>query len=182
MSEQQICTDLATPPLEWDKPFRAPHHNAKNVTVATDPYAACAGSHAIAVTTEWDEFKGFDWIKIYSSMVKPAYLFDGRSEPNLGMSSKILKFAVCRGRGVHVSSAAGITLFTSCMWAGWPRGLMLILSALLCRNCLDHNVLRDLGFIVVRHLAMCLSGGMGIPPNPHDHLVMHAPAWNACCV
>ena len=91
MSEQQICTDLATPPLEWDKPFRAPHHCAKNVTVATDPYAACAGSHAIAVMTEWDEFKGYDWSKIYSSMVKPAFLFDGRSESNPVMSNRISK-------------------------------------------------------------------------------------------
>ena len=62
-----ICaTDLHQPghaPPEWDRPFRAPHNSAKNVTVATDSNAACAGSHAIAVMTEWDEFKGFDWIK-----------------------------------------------------------------------------------------------------------------------
>ena len=120
MSEQQICTDLATPPLEWDKPFRAPHHCAKNVTVATDPYAACAGSHAIAVMTEWDEFKKYDWSKIYSSMVKPAFLFDGRSEPSPATSQQDQqdrKGCCCRGRGVHNSPAAGSSLFTSCMWA-----------------------------------------------------------------
>ena len=93
VSEQQICTDLATPPLEWDKPFRAPHHCAKNVTVATDPYTACAGSHAIAVMTEWDEFKSYDWSKIYSSMVKPAFLFDGRSGSNPAMSNSISKLS-----------------------------------------------------------------------------------------
>ena len=91
VSEQQICTDLATAPLEWDKPFRTPHHSAKNVTVTTDPHAACAGSHAIAVMTEWDEFKSYDWSKIYSSMVKPAFLFDGRSEPSVATSNTISK-------------------------------------------------------------------------------------------
>ena len=91
VSEQQICTDLATPPLEWDKPFRAPHHSTENVTVATDPYAACAGSHSIAVLTEWDECNGYDWSKIYSSMVKPAFLFVGRSETNAALSNRISK-------------------------------------------------------------------------------------------
>jgi UDPglucose 6-dehydrogenase len=44
-----------------------------------DPYAAAAGAHAIAVLTEWEEFKGLDWQRIYDSMAKPAFLFDGRN-------------------------------------------------------------------------------------------------------
>ena len=47
--------------------------------VHTDPYAACANAHAIAVLTEWDEFKTYDWQKIYDNMLKPAFLFDGRN-------------------------------------------------------------------------------------------------------
>lgn len=27
---------------------------------------------------EWDEFKTLDWTKIYESMAKPAFVFDGR--------------------------------------------------------------------------------------------------------
>ena len=27
---------------------------------------------------EWDEFKTLDWQKIYDSMAKPAFVFDGR--------------------------------------------------------------------------------------------------------
>jgi UDPglucose 6-dehydrogenase len=42
-------------------------------------YAAAAGAHAIAVLTEWDEFKTLDYQKIYDSMAKPAFLFDGRN-------------------------------------------------------------------------------------------------------
>ncbi len=41
-------------------------------------YSACAGAHAVAVLTEWDEFKALDWQRIYQGMSKPAFLFDGR--------------------------------------------------------------------------------------------------------
>ncbi|HKK62712.1 MAG TPA: nucleotide sugar dehydrogenase [Bacteroidales bacterium] len=36
-------------------------------------------AHAVAILTEWDEFKAYDWKKIYDSMLKPAFLFDGRN-------------------------------------------------------------------------------------------------------
>ena len=36
-------------------------------------------AHAIAVLTEWDEFKTYDWQKIYDQMLKPAFVFDGRN-------------------------------------------------------------------------------------------------------
>jgi UDPglucose 6-dehydrogenase len=28
---------------------------------------------------EWDEFKTYDWQKIYDGMLKPAFIFDGRN-------------------------------------------------------------------------------------------------------
>jgi hypothetical protein len=31
------------------------------------------------VLTEWDEFKTLDYAKIYKSMAKPAFVFDGRN-------------------------------------------------------------------------------------------------------
>ncbi len=40
---------------------------------------ACKDSHALAVLTEWDEFKGLNYQKIYDSMMKPAFVFDGRN-------------------------------------------------------------------------------------------------------
>jgi len=49
------------------------------VTTSPDPYAACEGAHALAVLTEWDEFKGLDYARIYKSMAKPAFVFDGRN-------------------------------------------------------------------------------------------------------
>ena len=40
---------------------------------------AAEGAHAIAVLTEWDEFKTLDFAKIYGGMHKPAFAFDGRN-------------------------------------------------------------------------------------------------------
>lgn len=58
---------------------RTQEENRNGVKVVTDPYEACKGAHAIAVLTEWDEFKNYDWQKIYDSMLKPAKIFDGRN-------------------------------------------------------------------------------------------------------
>jgi UDPglucose 6-dehydrogenase len=44
-----------------------------------DPYKVTDGAHALAVLTEWDEFKTFDWQRIYKGMQKPAFIFDGRN-------------------------------------------------------------------------------------------------------
>eukprot|EP00968_Pinguiococcus_pyrenoidosus_P016772 scaffold1637_cov253-Pinguiococcus_pyrenoidosus.AAC.12 len=49
------------------------------VETVPDAYAAADGAHAIAVLTEWDEFKTLDYQRIYNSMAKPAFLFDGRN-------------------------------------------------------------------------------------------------------
>eukprot|EP00957_Ditylum_brightwellii_P184078 14021608-Ditylum_brightwellii.AAC.1 len=51
----------------------------ESVTTATDAYSACEGAHALAILTEWDEFKELDYEKIYASMMKPAFVFDGRN-------------------------------------------------------------------------------------------------------
>lgn len=49
------------------------------IEVGTNPYEVCNNAHAIAILTEWDEFKDYDWKKIYYSMSKPAFVFDGRN-------------------------------------------------------------------------------------------------------
>tara|TARA_R110002012_G_scaffold283304_2_gene473565 strand:+ start:8517 stop:9914 length:1398 start_codon:yes stop_codon:yes gene_type:complete len=57
---------------------RTPEENRKLITVAKDPFQDVEGAHAIAILTEWDEFKSYDWKKIYDKMLKPAFIFDGR--------------------------------------------------------------------------------------------------------
>ena len=58
---------------------RSEAENQKQLTAYQNPYEACQGAHAIAVLTEWDEFKTYDWQKIYDAMLKPAFVFDGRN-------------------------------------------------------------------------------------------------------
>lgn len=63
--------------------------NKKLLTVYTDPYEVCKDAHAIAVLTEWDEFKDYDWQRIYDNMKKPAFVFDGRSLLNVNKLKEI---------------------------------------------------------------------------------------------
>ena len=58
---------------------RSEAENQKQLTAYQNPYDACQGAHAVAVLTEWDEFKSYDWQKIYDAMLKPAFVFDGRN-------------------------------------------------------------------------------------------------------
>jgi UDPglucose 6-dehydrogenase len=44
-----------------------------------DPYQAAARTHALAIITEWDIYRNLDYQKIYQSMEKPAFIFDGRN-------------------------------------------------------------------------------------------------------
>jgi UDPglucose 6-dehydrogenase len=52
---------------------------AKRVTFEPDPYVASDRAHAIAILTEWPQYTQLDYERIYDSMVKPAFLFDGRN-------------------------------------------------------------------------------------------------------
>ena len=57
---------------------RSPEDNRRLLTVVNDPMEASQDAHAIAVLTEWDEFKEYDWKEIFNRMLKPAFVFDGR--------------------------------------------------------------------------------------------------------
>ncbi|MEC4117041.1 UDP-glucose 6-dehydrogenase [Myroides phaeus] len=73
VTEQQMLIDLDY------LNTRSAEANQKHLTVHANPYEALNGAHGVAVLTEWDEFKTYDWQKIYDNMQKPAFVFDGRS-------------------------------------------------------------------------------------------------------
>ena len=52
---------------------------AKLVCFEPDPYAAAKDAHAIAILTDWAQYIDLDYEAIYKSMVKPAFIFDGRN-------------------------------------------------------------------------------------------------------
>jgi UDPglucose 6-dehydrogenase len=69
--------------IELDYTCNVNHTNTPklddSVTTSTDPYEAANGAHCVCILTEWDEFKEYDYKKIYDGMSKPAFLFDGRN-------------------------------------------------------------------------------------------------------
>jgi UDPglucose 6-dehydrogenase len=67
VSEEQIRTDVLGTASN------------SNLIVVRSAQEACQGAHAVAVLTEWDEFRDLDFRKIYDGMLKPAFLFDGRN-------------------------------------------------------------------------------------------------------
>ncbi|MDM8542703.1 nucleotide sugar dehydrogenase [Desulfococcaceae bacterium HSG9] len=54
-------------------------HLNNKIKYIEDPYLATEGCHAIAIMTEWDEYRRLDYQKIYNSMIKPCFIFDGRN-------------------------------------------------------------------------------------------------------
>ncbi|CAG2062763.1 unnamed protein product, partial [Timema podura] len=73
VDHSQILEDLTHPSVTEE-----PEQVRSNVVLHSDPYSATAGTHAIVLCTEWDEFMMLDFGRIYGSMMKPAYIFDGR--------------------------------------------------------------------------------------------------------
>ena len=86
VTKDQIIRDLnylaATSHSTYGGDFDSPpvgESDDISVHVHQEPYAAMQDAHAIAILTEWDEFKSYEWEKIYRNMLKPAFLFDGRN-------------------------------------------------------------------------------------------------------
>lgn len=96
---EQIFRDL-------DQPETADPSEA-SVRIEEDPYKAAEGAHAIAVLTEWDCFKDLDYERIFKSMMKPAFVFDGRNILDLEKLRKIGFEAVGIGRATRGNSGNG---------------------------------------------------------------------------
>ena len=72
VSEEQIYADL-------DRLNTRPEdENRRLLTVSKDPLDSVDSAHAVAILTEWDEFKTLDWETIFTKMLKPSFVFDGR--------------------------------------------------------------------------------------------------------
>ncbi|KAI8914963.1 UDP-glucose 6-dehydrogenase [Powellomyces hirtus] len=72
VEESQIELDLCNPDVATPEQYKS------HVKVYNSPYEAAKDVDAIVVLTEWDEFKTLDYRKVFNSMNKPAFIFDGR--------------------------------------------------------------------------------------------------------
>lgn len=70
---EQIWQDLSTV-CKMDKT-----ELGRYVSICPDALSACNDAHAMAIVTEWDEFKELDYNEVFETMTKPSFIFDGRN-------------------------------------------------------------------------------------------------------
>ena len=95
--DEKAIINVYDPKVEKNKVYldvnnlesRDPKVNESLINVFSNPYESCNNSDAIAIMTEWDEFIDYDWKKIYDSMIKPAFIFDGRNIMDKNKMKKI---------------------------------------------------------------------------------------------
>ena len=69
------CTDCCIAfSVSWENKAAS-----EQVIASESALEAAKGAHAIAVLTEWDEFKTLDWKAVLDGMQRPAFVFDGRN-------------------------------------------------------------------------------------------------------
>ena len=65
--------------VDFDLSYLNDNYNKSLVKFIKDPILNISNYNLIAIMTEWDEFKNYEWNKIYSKIKKPAFIFDGRN-------------------------------------------------------------------------------------------------------
>ena len=134
------------------------------VEMFTDAYAAAKGSHALCVLTEWDEFKQLDYERIYNEMVK----YSSASGLSARWQAQNTCCRVVQHDRLTCSSLAGSqasylqNLVACCQTTDCVSGATQVKPAFVFdgRNILDHEKLRDIGFIVY---------ALGKPLDPFLH-------------
>ncbi len=84
-----VVYDPKVPAEEIQSDVLGKGQTSPRLTVAASAYEAADGAHAIAIVTEWDEFKTLDYAKIFAGMQKPAFIFDGRNIVDLAKLREI---------------------------------------------------------------------------------------------
>jgi UDPglucose 6-dehydrogenase len=79
VKKDQIVSDLK---YLWDSKevlAKFQKQYLQNIFYHKDYVSAIEGSYAVAILTEWDEFKSYDWKSLKKKMIKPVRIFDGRN-------------------------------------------------------------------------------------------------------
>ena len=80
---QKLMMEKANVVISDPKAIKNAKNDLKNygddIEYQEDPYKAAKGAHAVAIITEWELYKTLDYKRIFHSMVKPAFIFDGRN-------------------------------------------------------------------------------------------------------
>ena len=65
--------------IDFDLSNLNPDYDESLVNYIEKPFYNISDYNTIAIMTEWDEFKVFDWRIIHEKIKKPAFIFDGRN-------------------------------------------------------------------------------------------------------
>ena len=65
--------------VDFDLSNLNPDYDKSMVNFIEEPFLNISKYNIIAIMTEWDEFKNYDWEKIYKKTKKPSYIYDGRN-------------------------------------------------------------------------------------------------------
>jgi UDPglucose 6-dehydrogenase len=79
VSEKQIHEDLICLWRSYELSDVKIKDNLSKIKVCNSHLEAIKSSFAVAILTEWDEFKEYNWSEIQDLMYKPAKIFDGRN-------------------------------------------------------------------------------------------------------
>lgn len=75
--------------VDFDLSYLNENYNKSLIKFIKDPISNISDYNLIAIMTEWDEFKNYDWQYIYSKIKKPAFIFDGRNIIDMNQIKKI---------------------------------------------------------------------------------------------
>ena len=64
-------------------------YDLNKINVFSDEEIEYEKYNIILITTEWDEFINYEWHKIYNTIKKPAYIFDGRNILDMNLMKKL---------------------------------------------------------------------------------------------
>lgn len=78
VKEQSIRNDLQELWLKNNVAQNKIEQYLEQCVFHSEPQKAIHKSYAVAILTEWDEFKFYDWNKIQNEMIQPPRIFDGR--------------------------------------------------------------------------------------------------------
>lgn len=76
--EERAHLAIYDPRVSVEQIYKELDVGENGVVCCKNSYEAARGAHAVVILTEWDEFRELDFKRIYDSMLKPAFIFDGR--------------------------------------------------------------------------------------------------------
>tara|TARA_X000000368_G_scaffold418732_1_gene419642 strand:+ start:1249 stop:2634 length:1386 start_codon:yes stop_codon:yes gene_type:complete len=82
--EKNISIDVYDPKvsenqIKFDLEYLNVNYKNSSLNYVDEPFINISNYNIVAIMTEWDEFKDYQWLEIYHRIKKPAFIYDGRN-------------------------------------------------------------------------------------------------------